>query len=61
MYIKTPVLGSLFNKVAGLQTCATSLKRDSNSGVSCGYCENLRIPFYRKPLVAPSDIPTTVQ
>ena len=41
---------------------ATFLKRDSNTGVSCGYCEIFKNSFfYRKPVVAASDSPTTVQ
>ena len=32
---KTLVLGSLFNKVAGLKACNVSKKRDSTTGVSC--------------------------
>ena len=37
--MKTPVLASLFNKVAGLQTSTQRLPpfRDSNTDVSCGY------------------------
>ena len=34
------MLGSLFNKVAGLRS-ANFLKIDSNTGVSCGYCKTL--------------------
>ena len=41
---------------------ATFLKRDSNTGVSCGYCELFKNTFfYRKSLEAASDSPTTVQ
>ena len=41
---------------------ATFLKRDSNTGVSCGYYEIFKnIIFYRTPPVAASDSPTTVQ
>ena len=42
---KKPVLGSLFNKVAGLQIC-NIFKRDSNKGVSCAYPENFRTAFF---------------
>ena len=41
---------------------AKFLKRDSNTGVSCGYCELFKNSFfYRKPPEATSDSPTTVQ
>ena len=40
------MLGSLFNKVAGLQTCNCFKKRDSNSGVSYGYCEIVNNSFF---------------
>ena len=43
--MKTPVLGSLFNKVAGLQIC-NILKRDSNTDLSCGYSETFRTAFF---------------
>ena len=38
---------------------ATFLKRDSNKGVSCGYCEIFQNSFFRENLR--SDRPTTVQ
>ena len=58
--MKTPVLASLFNKVAGLQIC-NIIKRDSNTGLSCGYSETFRTAFLnRKPPVAASDSPTKV-
>ena len=41
---------------------ATLLKRDTNSGVSCGYYEIFKNSLlYRKPPVAASDSPTTAQ
>ena len=41
---------------------ATFLKRDSNTGVSCGYCEPFESSFfYRKFPEAASDSPTIVQ
>ena len=41
---------------------ATFLKRDSNTGVSCAYCEIFKNSFfYRNPLVAAPESPTTVQ
>ena len=41
---------------------ATFLKRDSNTGVSCGYCEPFENSFfYRKFPEAASDSPTIVQ
>ena len=40
----------------------TFLKRDSNTGVSSGYCEIVQNSFcYRTPPVAVSDSPATVQ
>ena len=40
----------------------TYLKRDPNSGVSCGYCEIFKNSFfYRKLPVAAYDSPTTVE
>ena len=58
---KTPVLGSLFNKVAPATFFKKILKRDSNTSVSCGYCKIFKIFFfYRTALVAASDSPTTV-
>ena len=66
---KTPVLGSLFNKIAGLKVC-NFLKIDSNTGFSCGYCkicknsflvQNLRWLLLTVLPVAASDNPTTVQ
>ena len=40
----------------------TFLKRDSNSGISCGYCEMIKNSFfYRKRPVDPSNSPTTKQ
>ena len=59
--MKKPVLGSIFNKVADLHA-VTFLNRDSNSGVSCGYCKMIKNTFFhRTPPVAPSDSPTTEQ
>ena len=52
--MKTPVLRSLYSKVAALQTC-NFLKRDYNTGV---YKNSF---LYRTPPVAASDSPTTVQ
>ena len=43
--MKTPVLESLFNKVAGLQPW-TLFKKDSNIEVSCKYCKTLRTAFF---------------
>ena len=43
---KTPVLGSLFNKVAGLKVCNI----DSNTGVFCGYCKIFRNSFLTQQL-----------
>ena len=41
---------------------AIFLKRDSNTGVSFGYCEMFKNSgFYRKPQVATSDSPTTAE
>ena len=40
--MKTPVLGSLFNKVAGLQT-AIFLKRDPNTGVFLWIFRNFKL------------------
>ena len=66
---KTPVLGSLFNKIAGIKVC-NFLKIDSNTGFSCGYCkicknsflvQNLRWLLLTVLPVAASDNPTTVQ
>ena len=62
---KTPVLGSLFNKIAGLKVC-NFLKIDSNTGFSCGYCKICKNSFLVQNLrwllltVLP-DNPTTVQ
>ena len=40
----------------------TFLKRDSNSGISCGHCEMIKNSFfYRKRPVGPSNSPTTKQ
>ena len=41
---------------------ATFFKSDSNTGVSCGYCELFKkLLFYGKPPEAASDSPTAVQ
>ena len=45
--MKTPVLKTLFNKVANLQTF---LKRGSNTVVSCGYCELFKNSFFKENL-----------
>ena len=45
--MKTPVLKTLFNKVASLQTF---LKRGSNTVVSCGYCDLFKNSFFKENL-----------
>ena len=45
--MKTPVLKTLFNKVANLQTF---LKRGSNTVVSCAYCELSKNSFFKENL-----------
>ena len=45
--MKTPVLKTLFNKVANLHTF---LKRGSNTVVSCGYCELFKNSFFKENL-----------
>ena len=51
---KTPVLEPLFNKIAVLQFCifgpATWLKTDSNTGVSCEYCETFENNYFEEHL-----------
>ena len=42
-------LGFLFNKVASLQA-RNFLKKDSNTGVSCGYCEIFKTTYFEKHL-----------
>ena len=52
--MKTPVLESLFNKVAGLQAANTG---DSNTGVFLLILQNFKNSiFYRIPLVATSEV-----
>ena len=48
---KTPVLGSLFNKVAGLQVC-NFIKRDPKAGVflSLLYCESFKVTNFEEHL-----------
>ena len=55
--MKTPVLKTLFNKVASLQTF---LKRGSNTAVFCGFCELFKNSFFKENPVAASDSPTAV-
>ena len=52
---KTPVLESLFNKVAGLQACNFIEKRLQQRCFPVNIAKSLRTVFYRKPLVAVSD------
>ena len=55
------MLGSFLIKLQAFIP-VTFLKRDSNTSVSCGYCEILKNSFfYRTHLVAASDSPTTGQ
>ena len=56
-FLRNPVLESLFNKVAGLKSSATLLKRNSTRVFSCEIGEIFRNTFfYRTPLVVASDI-----
>ena len=43
------MLESLFNEVKGLRP-ATLLKRDSNTGVSCQYCEIFKNTYFEELL-----------
>ena len=57
-------IGSLkISQYSQENTCVgVSLKRDSNTGASGGYYKIFKNSFfYRTPLVATSDSPTTVQ
>ena len=45
--MKTPVLKTLFNKVASLQAF---LKRGSNTVVFCGYCKLFKNIFFKENL-----------
>ena len=45
--MKIPVLKTLFNKVASLQTF---LKRGSNTVLSCGYCDLFNNSFFKENL-----------
>ena len=49
--METPVLGSLFNKVAGLQVC-NFIKRDPKAGVflSLLYCESFKVTNFEEHL-----------
>ena len=52
--MKTPVLESLFDKVADLKACEC-IKIDSNTGFFCEYCKIFKNSFfYRTPLVTAS-------
>ena len=45
MHKKTPVLESLFNKVAGLKACSF-IKKTPTQVFSCEYCEIFKKPFF---------------
>ena len=51
IHMETPVLGSLFNKVAGLQVC-NFIKRDPKAGVflSLLYCESFKVTNFEEHL-----------
>ena len=59
---KTPMLGSFYNKVAGIKV-QNLLKIDSKTGFSWGYCKIFKKSFliYTTPPVAASESPITVQ
>ena len=49
LYRKAPVLESVFNKVAGLET-ATLLKRHSNTDFSSEVCKIFRSTYFKEHL-----------
>ena len=53
---KTPVLESLFNKVAGLQACNVIIKETPTQVFSCEICETFKNNYFEEHLQTTASI-----